>query len=51
MGRITAVALVLFAVTFLAVVPAPTVEAFAASLCTVFLAAAALRLFSVAFAG
>jgi cellulose synthase/poly-beta-1,6-N-acetylglucosamine synthase-like glycosyltransferase len=50
-GRITAIVLGLLAVTFLAVVPAATVEAFATSLCTIFMAAAALRLFSVAFAG
>jgi hypothetical protein len=48
-GRIAAPAFALLAVTFLAVVPAVTVETFATSLCTVFLAAAALRLFSVAF--
>ena len=49
-GRITAIVLGLLAVTFLAVVPAATVEAFATSLCSIFMAAA-LRLFSVAFAG
>jgi hypothetical protein len=48
-GRIAALAFALLAVTFLAVVPAVTVETFATSLCSVFLAAAALRLFSVAF--
>ncbi len=50
-GRIATTALVLLAIALLAAVPAATIEAFATLLCSVFLAAAALRLFSVAFAG
>ncbi len=50
-GRIVTGALALLAITFLAVVPAATVEAFATSLCIVFLAAAALQLISAAFGG
>jgi len=49
-GSIATVALVLLAVTILAVVSAATIETLVTLLCTVFLAAAALRLASVAFA-
>jgi cellulose synthase/poly-beta-1,6-N-acetylglucosamine synthase-like glycosyltransferase len=50
-GRIATVALLVLVVTILAPVSTATLEAFATCLCTVFLAAAALRLLSVAFAG
>jgi glycosyltransferase XagB len=48
--RIAAVALAALAATIPIVVPAVAIEVLAATLCTVFLAAAALRLLSIAFA-
>jgi len=49
-GRVTTMVLLLLAVTALAADPAQLLEILATTLCTVFLAAAVLRLFSVAFA-
>ncbi len=49
-GRIAAAALLVVATATLTAAPAAMVEAFATVLCTIFLAAAALRLSSVAFA-
>jgi len=46
---VAATALVILAVAILALVPAATIQAFAALLCTVFLAAAALRLSSALY--
>jgi hypothetical protein len=50
-GRIVTVALLVLVVTILAPVSMASLEAFATCLCTVFLAAAALRLLKVAFVG